>query len=1009
MAKWAESFFEGVDTFLAWLSTSLKQTSESYCDLETADSPTVLVNHDGSLLSLLKIDGIAALAGTEEFERLVEGLTNALQTAMGRPGHALQVYFSHDRQNIKRVIEDIYAPAEATARRLELKLEDLFSERVNFLAQYCAEEQVYFVLYTRPYNLSQEQLKSASKAKLKMLKDTKAPPFKNTQTVYAAIPELRDTHEAYVRSILNDLDVLNIYASLVEVHDAVHAIRMTADPDFTADDWRPRLPGDPLLPREMDSFSGDVSDLLWPSLAKQAIPRDAEALDLRTIRVGDKIYSSTFIDLFPKDVRPFMALFARILPAQIPWRISFFIESEGLNTIKFKGLLASILSFTSMQNRLISDSANLLKYLQLNTDEVIVRLRVVATTWAPESQLPLLRRRSSELVKAIQGWGTTDTSEICGDPFAGFVSSMLATTTNSAAVPSVAPLSEVVRMLPIIRPASPWQTGALLFRTPDGKPWPFQPGSKQQTTWIDLVYARPGSGKSVLSNALNLALCLSGGLTRLPRIAIIDIGPSSSGLISLLKAALPASKQHLAAYHRLRMTPDYSINPFDTQLGCRYPTAVERAFLVNFLTLLTTPLGASKSYDGMADLAGIVVDELYKSLADEYNPTPYASGVEEFIDSILEEIGFVRDSKSTWWEVTDALYVSGFVHEAMLAQRYAMPLLADAVSICRTPSIEDLYEKIVAPTGESLINAFSRMISGAVREYPILSRVTSFDIGDARVVSLDLDEVAKTGGDAADRQTSVMYMLARYVLARHYYLTEESLSNIPEQYKEYHKQRILEIREDPKRIVYDEFHRTSKSTAVRDQVIVDMREGRKWNVQIALLSQAVEDFDPIMIDFSTAIYVMDAGPLQAVEKTTKIFGLSNTAKIALRNRVHGPRLGGATFLVQYATKWGINVQLLTLTLGPIELWAFSTTAEDVAVRNQLYRHIGPAEARRVLASLFPNGSVAKEIETRLTTMREEVGLIEEEARGSVMTQLVTDILNAYAADPNLKRLPVTPR
>ncbi len=70
------------------------------------------------------------------------------------------------------------------------------------------------------------------------------------------------------------------------------------------------------------------------------------------------------------------------------------------------------------------------------------------------------------------------------------------------------------------------------------------------------------------------------------------------------------------------------------------------------------------------------------------------------------------------------------------------------------------------------------MISGAVREYSILSRVTAFDIGDARVVSLDLDEVAKSGGDAADRQTSVMYMLARYVLARHYYLTEESLNNI---------------------------------------------------------------------------------------------------------------------------------------------------------------------------------------------------------------------------------------
>ncbi|HHL3471458.1 TPA: type IVB secretion system protein IcmB/DotO [Legionella pneumophila] len=1005
MANWSESFFEGVDTFFAWLSTSLKQTTESYIDLETADSPTVLVNHDGSLLSVLKIEGITGLAGPEEFERLVEGLANSFQAAMGRPGHALQVYFSHDKQNIVKMIKDIYDPAEATASRLELNLRDLFEERVNYLSQYCAEERVYFVLYTRPFNLASDQLKAANKAKMKMIKDTKAPPFKNTQTIFAAVPEIRDTHDAYVRAILNDLDALNVIAKLLEVHDAVHAIRMTGDPDYTADDWRATLPGDKIPVRELNNFEGDPSDLLWPPLSRQVLPRDAEIIDLRTVRVGDKIYASTYIDLFPKDVRPFISLFSRILPSHVPWKISFLLESEGLSTIKLKGLLAAILSFSSAQNRLISDSVNLLKYIQLNTDEAIVRLRVVATTWAPEGNIPLLRRRSSELVKAIEGWGSTDVSEICGDPFAGFVSSMLATTLNSSAIASVAPLSDVISMLPITRPASPWKTGALLFRTPDGKPWPFQPGSTEQTTWIDLVYARPGSGKSVLSNALNLALCLSGGLMRLPRIAIIDIGPSSSGLISLLKEALPASKRHLVAYHRLRMTPDYSINPFDTQLGCRYPTALERSFLVNFMTLLTTPLGAAKPYDGMADLAGMVVDELYKSMADEFNPTPYAPGIEEFIDSILEEIGFVRDAKSTWWEVTDALYSAGFVHEAMLAQRYAMPLLADAASICRTPSIEDLYEKITAPTGESLINAFSRMISSAVREYPILSRVTSFDIGDARVVSLDLDEVAKSGGDAADRQTAVMYMLARYVLARHYYLTEESLNNVPEQYKEYHKQRVLEIREDHKRIVYDEFHRTAKSSAVREQVIIDMREGRKWKVQISLLSQAVDDFDPVMIDFATAIYVMDAGPSQAVEKTSQIFGLSETAKIALRTRVHGPRQGGATFLAQFATKTGINVQLLTLTLGPVELWAFSTTAEDATVRNLLYRHLGPSEARRLLAALFPNGTVTKELEARLASMKQKVGLIEDDEREGMINQLVNDILDAYSKDPNVKSLP----
>lgn len=1005
MGKYLDSFLDSVDSFLAWLSASLQQTTESYCDLETADSEYSLVTHDGSLLSLVKIDGCRGLMGAPEFERLQEGLTISLQTAMSRPGHSFQMFFNYDIDNVKRVIREIYEPARHTAKRLDLDLEDLFKERIDYLAKYTAEESMYLVLWSRPASLGGDQLKQANKEKLKLIREHKTPPFRKTQNIIAAISDLRDTHDAFVRSVVSDLQTLEITADLLEVHKAVRAIRMSADPEFTSADWSPSLPGDKIrMPREVNGFKGNLTDLMWPPLAKQVLPRDAHNLDLKTVKFGDKIYVSVFIDLFPKELKNFIPLFNRALAAKIPWRISFFAESEGLNTLRFKGILTSILSFSSAQNRLISDATNLLRYISVNTDDTVVRLRVAAATWAPEGDVALLRRRASELVKAIQGWGSCDVSEICGDPFAGIVSSMLGITANSAAIPAVAPLSDVVFMMPIMRPASPWESGALLFRSPDGKPWPFQPGSTQQTTWIDLVYARPGSGKSVLSNAINLALCLQGGIQRLPRIAVIDIGPSSSGLISLLREALRPELQHMVAYHRLRMTPEFSINPFDTQLGCRFPTPQERVFLVNFLTLLATPVGADRPYDAVPDLAGMVVDELYKRMSEEGNPYNYSRNVEPLVDGILEEIGFVGDMKTTWWEVTDALFMAGFPHEAMIAQRYAAPLLADAASIVRTPSIEDLYGKIKAPTGESLIEAFGRMISSAVREYSILSRVTSFDLGEARIVSMDLDEVAKTGGDAADRQTAIMYMLARYVLARHYYLTEENVNDFPMQYREYHSRRISEIREDQKRLVYDEFHRTSKAQAVRDQVVIDMREGRKWKVQIGLLSQAVEDFDAVMIDFATAIYIMDAGPAQAIDKTATIFGLSETATVALRTRVHGPREGGATFLAQYATKQGINTQLLTLTLGPIELWAFSTTAEDANLRNKLYKILGAAEARRVLANLFPGGTVTKVIEIRLNKLRQEEGLIAEELKEGIIDQLLREILDAYSKNPDMKSL-----
>lgn len=1004
MSNWAETILGGVDTFFAWLSSSLKQTAESYCDLETADSKTDLVDHDGGLVSVLAVKGVNALVGTEEFNRKQLNLQTSLQTAMSKVGHTIQVYFTYNKDAVAEEIKEILRPARETAQRLDLNLLDVFDERASYLTKYCAHEEVFIVLRTKPSSLTREQKKRSMKDKRALIKEKKIPPFYQSQNIVAAVPDIRESHDSFVRSTVNDLNGMGIVTSLLEVHDAVYEMRVSVDPDFTDRNWRPSLPGDKITIKEPKHYTGEVSDILWPPLSRQILPRDGENIDLRTARIGDRIYSAVFIDLFPKQVQQFNSLFSRTLPTHIPWRISFLIEGGGLTSLKLRSAISSVLSWTSSENRLFNDAVNLLRYLNLSTDDAIVRLKVAAATWAPVGDIRLLRSRTAQLAKAIEGWGSCTVSEVAGDAFAGVVSSMMGVSATSVASPSVAPLSDVLYMLPLFRPSSPWERGAILFRSPDGKPWPYQPGSSEQTTWIDLMFARPGSGKSVLSNAINLALCLSAGISRLPRISVIDIGPSSSGLISLIKEALPPNQRHLVSYYRLRMTADFAINPFDTQLGCRLPTPQERSFLVNFLTLLATPVGANKPYDGITDMAGLIVDELYKNLVDDANPNLYTPNVEEIIDGILEEIGFVRDTHTTWWEITDALFVAGFTHEATLAQRHAMPVLADAASISRTPAIEDLYGKVTAPTGEPLINAFSRMISSAVREYPIISQTTKFDIGDARIVSLDLDEVAKSGGDAANRQTAVMYMLARYVLGRNFFLTEENVSDMSESYRHYHEQRIAEIREDPKRLIFDEFHRTAKVQAMREQVIQDMREGRKWGVQIALISQSLDDFDDVMIEFATSIFIMDAGPEQAIQKTATVFGLSPTAVYALRTRVHGPREGGATFLAQFATKEGMNIQLLTNTLGPIELWALSTTAVDVNIRNKLYRKLGPREARRLLGNLFPSGSAAKLVENRLADMREKQMVIDDQSRSGIVDSIVNDIIQAYTANPDVKVL-----
>lgn len=995
----------GIDTFLAWFSSGVHQTTESYCNLQTADSPTVLVANDGTLISIIKIIGVNRLVGQEEYERIHDGLQAALGSSLRQAGYSVQVHFSYNQDDTEQILNENYQSARDTAQKLQLDVQDLINERVKHMSAFCTAEEVHIALFTKPSILVGDQYKRAIKDKAQLLKDTKMPNFKYTQNLVAAIPEIRDAHDSFVGNFCNAMKELGIIADLLSIHEAGYEIRRTVDPGYTDRAWRPVFPGDKYSIKLAKSATGDIADLTWPSFSNQLFPRDAYNLDLKTAQIGDRIYSNVFIDLFPKQVQAFVTLLARVVESSMPWRISFMMDGAGMEALRIKRMFSSILSFSSAQNRLINDAVSVLEYIETQTDDKLIKLRVVATTWAPEGQKKLLLSRAALLARAIQSWGSCDVSEVCGDAFEGTVGSMLAMNMEPPASITVASLSSALYMLPVYRPASPWRAGSMMLRTPDGKPWPYQPGSPLQTTWIDIIYARPGSGKSVLSNAMNFALCLQGGLERLPRIAVIDIGPSSAGLVSLVKEALPPEKSYLAAYHRLQMTPEYSINPFDTHLGCRFPYPQERAFLVNFVTLLVTPVGVSAPYDGIADMVGMVVDEAYKTLADDGNPNIYAEGINPELDAIIEQIGFVADDRTTWWEVTDALFAAGFTREAAVSQRNASPLLADLTAVARIPAVVDLYGKISISTGESLINAFVRMISGAVREYPILSRYTQFDLGESKIVSLDLDEVAKSGGDAADRQTAVMYMLARYVLAKDFYINKENLSGLRDAYREYHSKIVDEIREDQKRLVLDEFHRTSKAQAVRDQVIVDMREGRKWRVQIALISQSLDDFSKNMVDFATSIFIMDAGPEQSIRRTQEVFGLSPTAVSALRNYVRGPSAKGANFLAQFATKDQMTTHLLTVTIGPVELWAFSTTAEDVKIRTALYQYIGPKAARLLLARIFPSGSASRYVAMKMEARRRESGLLGKEAEKGVIDMVIHTIMDEYKKDPEFRILP----
>ena len=736
-----------------------------------------------------------------------------------------------------------------------------------------------------------------------------------------------------------------------------------------------------------------------PPIGRQLCSGDAAALSSTIVKIGNLLWGGVDMTLAPAEPSPFPQLLARLIDNNIPFRLSFLIESAGTQGVGFMTAAAGILAFTNQVNRQIRESLKALQ--QIAQSQPVVKLRVSLATYAPANDRKLVETRLGAITQAIEAWGYCQASSAGGDPLEMVMSSALGIACASTAPAAIAPFREVVKLLPWQRASSPFSEGAVIFRTDDGRIWPYQTGTSLTTTWFDLIFAQPGSGKSVLMNALNLGTVLSAGVSKLPYIAILDIGPSSSGLISLIRDALPLDRRHEALHFKLRMTPDYAINPFDTQLGCRYPLPEERSYLIELLTLLCTPPGGHP-YDGMPQLVGLAVDEMYRWRDDagaNTEPRPYLQRVEGEVDEALVKHNIHLPTDPYWWDVVDALFGVGAHHQAMLAQRHAVPTLVDAVTAARRPQIRALLEETqIGASAESVLHAFERMVASSIREFPILASVTRFDIGGARIAAVDLQDVAPQGDDLADRQTGIMYMLARHALVHAWWLGPDMLRSVPEKYRAYHEARIRDIRETPKRICFDEFHRTSKTPAVRAQVIRDVREGRKWGVQIVLASQLLDDFSKDMVDLATGVWICGTAVSdRAINETATHFGLSDTARWIMRYRLTGPRPSGAPVLLLLSTNEGRYEQHLVNTLGPIELWALSTSAEDVQLRGRLYEALGAANGRQVLAKFFPGGSARQEIRRRVV-LRTERGEIEQGATSVVVEELGRELINHAHGD-----------
>lgn len=972
--------FDSMERLFYWFGSCLLENDAiEHIQIRGAVDEDTLATTSDDLLTAIEILGARKLVGPEEFNRQADAaaakLASVMKSGNGRQ-HSFGVSFRSSPDSVTRLLEDLVAPARRTAQRMGVENDafDYFDDQVKALTKTCAEESVYMVVLTHRAGLSPAEKRRAVEwsqaATAKAAKATAAIGGHRAQQTFSQStktppPALFPRHASMVENLIQDLkaDIESKGAGLMvrklDAREACAMMRRQIDASEFDGRWRPRLIGDPgtcfgvNAPRK-----GDQSALLPAPIGRQIVVQGYKEIfgDAEMAKSGPVFYGSVVMEIPPESGRGEFDWVARRIGRQIPWSVSFEISPNGSRSRQIDQFYSGMVGGFGDHNKKVRQAWLELK-ARHNNGDYVVALRAVFTTWGASE--PEVVDRLSYLRSTLESWESSVVTNETGTPALAAMASAAGLTKRSPAPYMPGPIMDLARLLPMFRPASVWSSGQLLAHTREGRPYPVAFGSTLQNFWGVLGFAPSGSGKSFTLAQINYGILMSPGINELPPLVTIDVGPGSSYVLKLVKAMLPERLRSQVAWFRVRNDKEHTVNPFDTQLGCDQPTEVDRDFQVAVLTTVCPNLGSEGD-----KFCSQVIREAYRRFGRN-SPTcrAWQSSYDPELDAKLRESGYEFHETTRVWDVVDYLFDKKDYEAANQAHRYAMPRLSDMVQAAQSKIIQDQYggeAPALTPNGEPMISVFVRNITSAQGEYAVISGFTRFDVGNARAIAIDLEEVVGSQtSEEGKRRSGIMFLFARRLGARNFFMRWDEIQGlVPDRYRAYQEERVTKMSESLKFLEYDEKHYTTGVVSVDKQLSVDLRVGRKYKTVTMMFSQNLEDFDSAAVNNCFTYLVMGKGTREASHRLQQTFGLSSSELNAIESECVKPgRLFGL-----FKTDLGDTSQILYTTAGPFCQWAFTSSRDDVLLRTELEKRMPYMDALRALTKVFPGGSARKVLE-----------------------------------------------
>lgn len=946
---------------------------DSMCALESpvglaSDEPSyVLAQVNGDLVSVLDIRGARKFVGPEDLGRMSDNFSKALES-LARAGsgaqHSFAMGFRSDPEKAAKLVEDIMLPQLQTAQRLGVLDFSMLKARRQRLADLCVDESVYLVLRTHANALQPHERKTQQDERVKInekfrmnAKGEVNRPKGMSQIPAVPMGALLPKHMAAVASLKGVLvnaiaaQGAQLLATVLYNHEALNVIRRHLTANHVPASWSPKLMGDQdaALGSSAVSRGKDGTVHLPTRISRQMFntPLVDHFLSSEFSQSGAWWYGSVVLEVMPDNgSEPFHALADRI-GRTMPWRVAFEIYPNGQNYRTGERMFAALLGAVGDYNKSIRQGFEHLRTLT-NAGVYIGAVRAIFTTWGKTREEVALHL--ANLTSSIEGWGSAGCSNEIGEPSRAVLASAAGFSSMAPAPYLPAPLRNITEMLPFSRPASVWDRGQIIFTTNEGRPYPVEFGSNQQQYWGTIGFAPTGSGKSFMLNVLNSGLLLAPGAREVPPITLVDVGKSGALVMKWMRSILPENLRDQVLEFSLRNDVDYAVNPHDTQHGFELPLPDD----IDFLTAVygTLAPGCGPEADKFFALIIRLAYEKFGRLSPDSKIWQPSLNLD--VQKALDRINFVVTDRTRVWAVVDALYRAGNIDQSISAQRYAMPTMQDITKVASSDTAKNLYGGVPAANArEDIITVFTRNISASLDSYAILSGYTQLNIGAARAVAIDLQEVVSSATtEEGRRRSGLMFLLARRIGARNYFLKWDMIEKLcPPEYRDYQEKRVNRLWETVKFLQYDESHYFSGIESVTRLVQNDLRTGRKFFLITAMFSQLLHDFSKDVVENMYNVFILSLGDTSP-DEVQETFGLSNDEMGAISRYCIRP---GRLF-ARFRTNSGMLSQILNLNASAYEQFAFTTQGRDQSLRNELSKLIPYNEALTLLAKRFPSGT-----------------------------------------------------